>query len=103
MRRKTWTKTASTPTIRELAREGPVLRKSRVSAFRRIIAGIQMVLDAACVVAHVSGLRIVFKANGTKTACMGTYYDQQGNERRKVEPYSSNVNGEECPLSHCVT
>ena len=37
------------------------------------------------------------KANGKKTAWMGTYYDQHGQER-DVDPFTINANGERCPL-----
>ena len=51
------------------------------------LAGIQMALDACWVAARVAGLDIRTKAKdaatrrGTKTAWMGCYYDEAGNEQ----------------------
>ena len=51
------------------------------------IAGVQMALDAMWVVARVAGLKVTVKAKdaetrvGSKTAWMGTYWDEHGSER----------------------
>ena len=51
------------------------------------LAGVQMALDAMYMVARVSGLKITVKAadaqtrHGTKTAWMGTYYNEKGEEK----------------------
>ena len=51
------------------------------------LAGVQMALDAMWVVARVSGLKVTVKAKdaetrvGSKTAWMGTYYNEKGEEK----------------------
>ncbi|KAL3920669.1 MAG: hypothetical protein SGPRY_005171, partial [Prymnesium sp.] len=47
--------------------------------------------------ARVAEQKIMVKTNGKKTAWMGTYYDQHGQER-DVDPHMINANGERCPL-----
>ena len=67
------------------------------------LAGVQMALDAMWVVARVSGLKVTVKdkdfetRKGSKTAWMGVYYDENGQECEVTGAKVEIVNGHEVP------